>query len=69
MAGPYLIISRACGLAFDPGHQSQPGNWVIVHPPHAERQQLWYLQPTGVEGEFSVVSDENGLALVATRVR
>jgi hypothetical protein len=66
-AGPYLIISRACGLALDTGNQSEPGNWTILWSPHAERQQLWYLRPTGVIGEFAVVSADNGLALDATR--
>src|ERR1039458_6676011 len=65
--GPYLIISRACGLALDTGNQSEPGNWTILWSPHAERQQLWYLRPTGVIGEFAVVSADNGLALDATR--
>lgn len=67
VAGPYLIISRACGLALDTGNESEPDKWPILWPPHAERQQLWYLRPTGMIGEFAIVSAANGLALDATR--
>jgi Ricin-type beta-trefoil lectin domain-like len=62
-AGPYLIISRACGLALDTGRKVEPGGHVTVWPPHAEPQQLWYLRPTGVSGEIALFSAANGLAL------
>jgi Ricin-type beta-trefoil lectin domain len=65
-AGPYLIISRASGLALDTGLQ-HVGARVATWPPHAESQQLWYLRPSGVKEEAVIISAANGLALDATR--
>ena len=65
-AGPYLIIGRACGFAFDTAYATGPGHGLILWPPHALRHQLWYLRPTGTTGEASVISAANGLAIDAT---
>ena len=43
-----------------------PGGQAILWPPHALRHQLWQLRPTGVVGEFAIISAANGLALDAT---
>ncbi|GAA3285842.1 RICIN domain-containing protein [Dactylosporangium vinaceum] len=65
-AGPFLIIGRACGLALDTAFAVDNGSQALTWPPHGHRHQLWYLGPTGVVGEVSVVSAANGLALDAT---
>jgi hypothetical protein len=54
-AGPFLIIARACGVAFDTAHATNPGGPVILYPPHGLLHQLWYLRPAGTEGEFVTV--------------
>ena len=66
-AGPFLIIARACGMAFDTAHATSPGSQVILYPPHGLLHQLWYLRPAGTEGEFVIVSAVNGLAVDKTR--
>lgn len=65
--GPFLIISRACGLALDTGGRDDDGSRAEVHPTDSRRRQLWYLRPTGHSGEVLIVSADNGLALDATR--
>ena len=65
-AGPFLIISRDCGLALDTAWRNQPGGSPHLWSPHAERQQLWFLRPSGVRGEVLIVSADNGLALDST---
>ena len=65
-AGPFLIIARECGLALDTGRRSQAGAQPLLWPPHADRHQLWQLQPSGVAGEVLIVSAANGLALDST---
>jgi hypothetical protein len=66
-AGPFLIIGRACGLALDTAWRNQQGDEPHLWAPHAERQQLWLLRPSGVKGEVLIVSADNGLALDSTR--
>ena len=66
-AGPYLIIARACGLAFDTAFASSPDSEVTLWPPHALLHQLWDLRPTGVAGEVAIIAATNGLALDATK--
>ncbi|MEU7866438.1 RICIN domain-containing protein [Dactylosporangium sp. NPDC049140] len=66
VAGPFLIVGRACGLALDTAFAVDNGSWALTWPPHAHRHQLWYLRPSGVAGEVSVVSAANGLALDST---
>jgi Ricin-type beta-trefoil lectin domain-like len=65
--GPYLIISRVCGFALDAGISGSSESWTTLYTPHAERQQLWHLCPTGIAGEFAIVSAAYGLALDATQ--
>jgi hypothetical protein len=65
-AGPYLVLSRACGLALDTGLATGPGYRATVWSTHAERHQLWQLLPTGVAGELFIASIANGLLLDAT---
>jgi hypothetical protein len=67
--GPFLIVSRACGMALDTGGRNDDGSIATVHPTDAGRRQLWYLKPTGHNGEVLIVSTDNGLALDATRPR
>ena len=67
-AGPYLIISRACGYALDADQRaSGPGQLLIVFSPHAQPNQLWYLRPTGMADEVSIISAANGMAVDATQ--
>jgi hypothetical protein len=65
--GPFVIISRACGMALDTGGGRDDGSIATVHPVNAGRRQLWYLIPTGHAGELMIQSADNGLALDATR--
>lgn len=65
-AGPFLIIARDCGLALDTGLDNRPRARPLLWPPHADRHQLWFLQPSGVAGEALIVSAANGHALDAT---
>jgi hypothetical protein len=66
-AGPYLITNRASGLALDTAMHFDHGHRVATWPPHAHPHQLWYLRPSGVEGEATIISAANGLALDSTR--
>lgn len=65
--GPFLILSRASGMALDTGGRNDDGSPAGVHPADAGRRQLWYLAPSGHSGELLIVSADNGLALDATR--
>ncbi len=65
-AGPFLLISRCCGLALDTAFATDNGALPILWPPHGRRQQLWYLRPSGYRGEVLVVSAESGLTLDST---
>ncbi len=65
--GPFLIVSRACGMALDTGGENDDGSIATVYPVAASRRQLWYLRPSGHAGEVLIVSADNGLALDATR--
>jgi hypothetical protein len=66
-AGPYLIAGRASGLALDTALQFDQGHRVATWPPHALPHQLWYLRPSGVKDEATIVSAASGLALDSTR--
>jgi hypothetical protein len=65
--GPFLIISRASGMALDTGGRNEDGSIATVYPTDAGRRQMWYLRPSGHVGEVLIVSADNGLALDATR--
>jgi hypothetical protein len=65
-AGPFLLVSRSCGLALDTAFAVDNGALPIMYPPHGRRQQLWYLEPSGYTGEIHLVSAESGLALDST---
>ncbi|MFG1807321.1 RICIN domain-containing protein [Streptomyces sp. NPDC049040] len=65
-AGPFLIIARDCGLALDTGQAVEPRSKPILLPPHADLHQLWYLHPSGVQGELLIISAANKLALDST---
>jgi len=65
--GPFLVISRACGMALDTGGHNDDGSIATVYPTDAGRRQLWYLRPSGYAGEVLIISADNGLALDATR--
>jgi Ricin-type beta-trefoil lectin domain-like len=65
-AGPFLIIARDCGWAFDTAFKREPDWAVNMWPAHGLSHQLWLLLPTGVKGEFMIVSVANGLALDCT---
>src|SRR4051812_18623593 len=64
-AGPFMIMSRACGMALDTAFQVSHGGAPIVFPGHGQRHQLWYLRPSGHPQEILIVSAESGLALDA----
>lgn len=66
-AGPFLIISRQCGLALDTAYGATNEAPVQMWTTHGKPQQLWSLYPTGHRGEFSLRSEMSGLALDATR--
>ena len=65
-AGPYLITSRDSGLALDT-LQHPRGSRVGVLPTGADPHQLWYVRPSGVKGEATIISAANYLALDAAR--
>jgi hypothetical protein len=65
-ANPYLITSRSSGLALDATEQHGQGHRAATWPPHALSHQLWYLRPSGVKGEVTIISAASGLALDAT---
>lgn len=65
-AGPYLITGRASGLALDATEQHYQGHRVATWPPHALPHQLWYLRPSGVKDEVTIISAARGLALDST---
>ena len=64
--GPYLIAGRASGLALDATLQYDQGPRVTTWPPHALPHQLWYLRPSGVKDEATIISAASGLALDST---
>jgi hypothetical protein len=64
--GPYLITGRASGLALDTAQQYDHGHQVATWGPHALPHQLWYLRPSGVKDEATIISAASGLALDAT---
>jgi hypothetical protein len=62
-AGPFLIVSRACGLAVDtlPGARS---SWMPeLRLAEGRRSQLWFLRPSGVANEVLLASAECGLVM------
>jgi hypothetical protein len=65
-AGPFLLVSRSCGLALDTAFAVDNGALPTMYPPHGRRQQLWYLEPSGYAGEIHLLSAESGLALDST---
>ncbi len=65
--GPFLVISRACGMALDTADRNEDGAIATVHPTNAARRQLWYLRPSGHAGEVLIISADNGMALDAGR--
>jgi hypothetical protein len=66
VAGPFLIIARASGLALDSGRKLDPGSIPHSWATHAQPHQLWYLHSSGYEGEAVVVSAACKLALDST---
>jgi hypothetical protein len=67
LAGPFLIISRACGLALDARTRLDPGSIPHLWPPHAKPNQLWFLKTSGHKGEAFILSAAAGnLALDST---
>lgn len=66
-AGPFLIVSRCCGLALDTAFGTNNGSLPILWSPHGFRQQFWYLRPSGHKHQTLIVSQESGLALESTR--
>ena len=64
--GPYRITNRASGLALDTLKQSQ-GARVGTLPPSASPHQLWYVRPSKVKGQVTIISATNALALDAAR--
>jgi ricin-type beta-trefoil lectin protein len=66
-AGPYLITGRSSGLALDATLQYDQGPRVVSWPPHALPHQLWYLRPSGVKDEATIISAASGLAVDSTR--
>jgi hypothetical protein len=67
IAGPFLFIARACGLALDAENVFDPGSVPPLRPPHAQPPQLWLLRSSGHQGEAIILSAANGLALDARR--
>ena len=64
--GPFLIVSRQCGLALDTAYGMENGSPVWMWAVHGKLQQFWSLRPAGKDGEFSVRAEMGGLALDAT---
>jgi hypothetical protein len=64
---PYLITGRASGLALDATEQHHQGHRVATCSPHALPHQLWYLRPSRVKDEATIISAASGLAMDATR--
>ena len=67
VAGPFLIIARACGLALDAEGALDPGTIPHLRPPHGQPHQLWFLRSSGHEGEAIIQSSASGLALDSRR--
>ncbi|MFE9191055.1 RICIN domain-containing protein [Micromonospora sp. NPDC007208] len=68
-AGPFVIFARSCGKGLDTAYAAEPNHGVIVWAAHGQPQQLWTVQPSGVQGEVLILSASNGLALDATDQR
>lgn len=66
-AGPFMIVSRACGMALDTAFSVELGSYPILYPPHGRPHQLWGLGPSSAKGEVQIRSAESGLALDSTR--
>ena len=62
-AGPFMIISVTSGLALDAAFETKQGAHPHLWGPHGKPHQLWYLRPSGHNGEVTVVSASNGLLL------
>jgi hypothetical protein len=60
--GPFVIISRACGLALDTGRQNDSEALPILWRPHGYSHQLWGLRSSDVRDELFIQSESNGLA-------
>lgn len=65
-AGPFVIISRACGMALDTAFSTDMGSRPILWPPHGRTHQMWFLRPTGTKGEVAIASADNRLVLDST---
>lgn len=63
--GPFLLISRDCGLALDTGLQTHKGAEPVLWPAHGFGHQLWYFKASPHRGEFVITSVANGLVLDA----
>lgn len=66
-SGPFLMVSRASGLAVDTARAREPGHLAVGWPVHGLRHQLWYLVPAGRRDEVVVKSADTGLVLEAQR--
>jgi hypothetical protein len=66
VAGPFLIIARACGMALDAKTRLEPGSIPHLWPPHARPNQLWLLRSSGHQGEAVVQSVASNLVLDST---
>jgi len=66
VAGPFLIIARACGLALDAKTRLEPGSIPHLWAPHARPNQLWFLHSSGHKGEAVVTSAASNLVLDST---
>ncbi len=64
--GPFLLISRASGLALDTGYGVDNGAPVTVWSPHGQQQQFWSLFSSGYAEEFVIRAEMGGLDLDAT---
>lgn len=61
--GPFLITNIFKGFALDTAHRRGAGDEAIMWPVNGGIQQLWRLTKRSADGDYAIVSEENGLEL------
>jgi hypothetical protein len=62
-AGPFLILPRGCPFALGVGAGSDSGTRPELQQFEGRSSQLWFLDPSGIQGEVFIVSAANKLVM------